>query len=67
MNKNNGVSRFAERAGWCVTILTFFGGTIFLQLRQEAHHQNQILKLQNQAESFFKRSAVDVHEKEVFY
>ena len=49
MNKNNGVSRFAERAGWCVTILTFFGGTIFLQLRQEANHQDQIVKIQSQA------------------
>ena len=50
MKNNNGVSRFAERAGWSVTILTYFGVTIFLQLRQEAHHQNQISQFQNQAE-----------------
>ena len=51
MNKNNGVSRFAERAGWCVTIVTFFGGTTFLHFQQEANHQNQISLLQKHSQS----------------
>lgn len=48
MNGNKEVSRFAERAGWLVTLITFFCGTIFLLVHQEANHREQVKKLTKQ-------------------
>lgn len=50
MNKNKGVSRFAERTGWFVTLVTFFCGTIFLLIQQEVNHRKQMEKLLQDAQ-----------------
>ena len=41
MSKNKGLSRFAERAGWSVTLVTFFAGTMLLQAYQDNFQTEQ--------------------------